>query len=109
MQTFSTLKLRGNKIGPIGKQYLEDVQQIRITPIEFDLNGKESAIELLCPQEHHLRLCNYEQRRLKNTYEYPESEYECDICSKDYWGFSWHCSCTSEGFDICETCANRQN
>ncbi|CAF3949310.1 unnamed protein product, partial [Adineta steineri] len=124
-QTLSTLKLRGNKIGPIGKQYLEDVQQIRTmghsfffyflktifnnfiqTPIEFDLSG---AIQLLCPQDHHLKLCDYEQRKRNNTHQYPVSEYGCDTCLRGCRGLSWHCSCTSRGFDICETCSNRQN
>ncbi|CAF4151723.1 unnamed protein product, partial [Adineta steineri] len=121
-QTLSTLKLRGNKIGPIGKQYLEDVQQIRTmghsfffyflktifnnfiqTPIEFDLSG---AIKLLCPQDHHLKLCDYEQRKRNNTHQYPVSEYGCDTCLRGCRGLSWHCSCTSRGFDICETCSN---
>ncbi|CAF1084113.1 unnamed protein product [Rotaria magnacalcarata] len=104
--TLTTLKLRGNEIGPSGTKYLIDAQKNRTTPIQLEING---TLKLQCKSGHRLELYN-SNMRMKNVQRQGASvKIVCDICSKNVSCLSWYCPCSTNGFDICEECANKND
>ncbi|CAF2077052.1 unnamed protein product [Rotaria magnacalcarata] len=104
--TLTTLKLRGNEIGPSGTKYLIDAQKNRTTPIQLEING---TLKLQCPSGHRLELYNSTMRLKNSQYQDTSETIECDICSKEDCYLSWYCPCSTNGFDICEECANKND
>ncbi|CAF0872744.1 unnamed protein product [Didymodactylos carnosus] len=77
--------------------------------LESDSKLKETPI-FKCASGHELKLCDSKERKrsvpgTKTFLTYSGKGFSCDKCYKSYsTGSSWHCSCTSHGYDHCYAC-----